>query len=334
VPPRAVPTQNAPDKGRATLTPAQVDRFRVDTLALTGAVSGRIGLAVSGGGDSLAMLLLANAAFPGQVEVATVDHRLRPAAADEAAFVAALCLQRGIAHATLAVEVPSQANVSDAARQVRYAALYAWREKRGLDWIATAHHADDQLETFVMRLNRASGLSGLAGIRAINGSVVRPLLGWRRSDLAKIVNAAGIEPVADPTNIDDRYDRARLRKQLALCDLLDASTVARSAALLGEAEAALDAAIDILADRISCGEDWATFDPARLTPELRRRLLGRCLAHVDPGSVPRGSAVARATAALDEGRRVSIGNALVQVAQVPGGGIIWRVGKAPARRTQ
>jgi tRNA(Ile)-lysidine synthase len=326
-------TPNATDAGRATLTPAQVARFRVDTLALTGRVPGSMGLAVSGGGDSLAMLLLADAAFPGQVEVATVDHRLRPAAADEAAFVAALCAQRGIAHATLAVEVPKQANVSDAARQVRYAALSEWRESRGLDWIATAHHADDQLETLVMRLNRASGLAGLAGIRAINGRVIRPLLGLRRAELTEILNAAGIEPIADPSNSDDRYDRARVRKQLAESDLLDALAVARSAALLGEAEAALNAAIDVLADGISYGTDWAAFDPARLAPELRRRLLGRCLVHVDPGSAPRGSAVARAAAALNEGRRVSIGDALVQVAKLRGGGIIWRVGRAPARRT-
>jgi tRNA(Ile)-lysidine synthase len=291
-----------------------------------------MGLAVSGGGDSLAMLLLADATFPGQVEVATVDHRLRPEAADEAAFVAALCAQRGIAHATLAVEVPRQANISDAARHVRYAALSAWRERRKLDWVATAHHADDQLETFVMRLNRASGLAGLAGIRAINGRVIRPLLGWRRGELAEIVTTTGIAAVTDPSNSDDRYDRARVRKQLAQSDLLDAFAVARSAALLGEAEAALDSAIDALANRMSYGEDWAAFDPARLAPELRRRLLGRCLTHVDPGSAPRGSAVARAAAALDEGRTVSVGDALVQVAKVPGGGIIWRVGRAPLRR--
>lgn len=329
-----MPTPNAPDAGRATLTPAQVDRYRVDTLALTGPLRGRMGLAVSGGGDSLAMLFLAHAAFPGQVEAATVDHRLRPAAADEAAFVAALCAQRGIAHATLAVEVPRQANLSDAARQVRYAALSTWQKMRRLDWIATAHHADDQLETLVMRLNRASGLAGLAGIRAVNGRVIRPLLGWRRAELAEIVTAAGIEPVADPSNGDDRYDRARLRKQLAHSDLLDAAAVAQSAALLGEAEAALEAAIDILADGISYGPDWAAFDPARMTPELLRRLLGRCLAHVDPDSVARGSTLGRAVAALRQARRVSIGNALVQVAKVPGGGVIWRVGRAPARRAQ
>ncbi len=327
-----MPTPNAPDAGRATLTPARIERFRADVEALTRGVPGRIGLAVSGGGDSLALLLLADAAFPGQVEVATVDHRLRPAAAGEAVFVASLCAERGIAHATLAVDIGPGANISDAARRARYAALSAWRERRALDWIATGHHADDQLETFVMRLNRASGLAGLAAIRSVNGRVVRPLLGWRRADLAEIVGAAGLSPVVDPSNSDDRYDRARLRKRLAQSDLLDAAAVARSAALLGEAETALESAIDLLAERISFGSDWAAFDPARLAPELRRRLLGRCLAHVDPGMGPRGSAVARAAAALDEGRRVSIGNALVQVAKLPGGGTIWRAGRAPVRR--
>ncbi len=328
-----MPTPNAPEAGRTTLTPEQVDRFRVDMLVLTRHAPGRIGLAVSGGGDSLALLLLAHAAFPGRIEAATVDHRLRAAAAGEAAFVAALCAERGIAHATFAVDVPPGANVSDAARQVRYAALAAWRDQRALDWIATAHHADDQLETVVMRLNRGSGLAGLAAIRPTIGRVVRPLLGWRRSELARITAAAGIQPVTDPSNSDDRYDRARLRKQLAQSDLLDAVAVARSAVLLGEAEAALESAVDVLADDISYGADWAAFDPARLAPELRRRLLGRCLAHVDPDSATRGSAVARAAAMLDEGRKVSIGNALVQPVQAPDGAVAWRVGVAPARRT-
>ncbi len=333
MPPRAVPTPSAHEAGRTTLTPDQIDRFRDDMLALTRQAPGRIGLAVSGGGDSLALLLLAHTAFPGQIEAATVDHRLRPAAAGEAAFVAGLCAERGIAHAALAVDVPRGVNVSDAARQVRYAALSAWREMRTLDWIATAHHADDQLETFVMRLNRASGLAGLAAIRPTNGRVVRPLLGWRRSELAGIVDAAGMQPVSDPSNSDDRYDRVRLRKQLAQSDLLDAVAVARSALLLGEAEVALESAIDVLADRITYGPDWAAFDPARLASELRRRLLGRCLAHVDSAGTARGSAVARAVSALDQGRRVSIGNALVQPVKRPGAALVWRVGKAPERRT-
>lgn len=331
-------TPNAPDAAGSTLTPAQVARFRTDTLALTGAPPGMIGLAVSGGGDSLAMLLLAEAAFPGQIEVATVDHGLRPAAADEAAFVARLCADRHIPHATLTVTVAEGQNVSDAARQVRYGALLGWRELRNLTWVATGHHADDQLETMVMRLNRASGLAGLAGIRAVNGYLIRPLLGWRRRELAALVAAARVTPVVDASNSDDRYDRARLRKLLAGSDLLDAEAVARSAALLGEAEAALEAATDLLADGIELGDGTAAFVPARLTSELQRRLILRCLAHVDPDNVPRGSAVARVVEALNDERPASIGNALAQPGWLshPSNGKmpLWRFVSAPARRSK
>jgi tRNA(Ile)-lysidine synthase len=325
---------NAPDASSHTLTPAQVDRFRAATLALTGSTPNKIGVAVSGGCDSVAMLLLAAAAFPNQVEAATVDHGLRPAAAAEAAFVAGLCAERAIPHATLRVDVPKGQNVSDAARQVRYAALMAWREVRELDWVATAHHADDQLETMVMRLNRASGLAGLAGIRASNGRIIRPLLGWRRQALAAIVAEAGIASVVDPSNSDDRYDRARLRKLLADSDLLNAEAVAQSAAFLGEAEEALDAATDILTDGIAFGDGTADFAPTRLTPELLRRLLLRCIAHVDPGSAPRGSTVARAVTALGEGRPSSLGNMLLRPSRAPDGTLRWQVMRAPARRAK
>jgi tRNA(Ile)-lysidine synthase len=324
-----VPTPNALPEA---LTPAAVERFRAETLALTGRAHGKIGLAVSGGGDSLAMLLLAEAAFPGQVEAATVDHGLRPAAADEAAFVATLCAGRDIPHATLKVEVAARQNVSDAARQARYAALDAWRNGRGLDWLMTAHHVDDQLETFIMRLNRSSGLAGLTGIRAVNGHVIRPLLGWRRQELAAIIAAAELTPVVDPSNSDHRYDRARLRKLLVDSDLLDADAVARSAALLGEAEAALEAATDILADRIVLGDGTAAFDPARLTSELQRRLVLRCLAHVGPAIEPRGSAVARMVAALSGGRAATLGTVLARVERQTDSTPLWRFVRAPQRR--
>lgn len=315
------------------LAPQLVARFRAGLLALTGHVPGKLGLAVSGGPDSLAMLLLAEAALPGQIEAATVDHRLRAESAEEAALVARICAERGIPHVTLAVDVPREQNMSDAARRVRYAALEAWRADRQIDWIATAHHADDQLETMVMRLNRSSGLAGLAGIRAVNGRIVRPLLGWRRRDLAAIVAAAGLAPADDPSNSDDRYDRARLRKQLSESMLLDAVAVARSAALLGDSEAALDAAIDILADRIEFAKDAAFFSPARLSFELQRRLVLRCLAHIDPAYAPRGSAVARVVESLGQGRPASIGPVRAHVAGSPGASPLWHFVRAPRRRT-
>ena len=98
------------------------------------------------------------------MEAATVDHGLRPDAADEAAEVARVCAMLGVPHATLAVTVP-EGNVQNEARTARYAALAEWMARQGLAALLTAHHADDQAETLLLRLNRASGVAGLAGVR-------------------------------------------------------------------------------------------------------------------------------------------------------------------------
>src|SRR5437764_6063201 len=145
---------------------AFLDRFCADLDALI-ARDARIGVAVSGGPDSLALLLLTAAARPGQVEAATIDHGLRPEAPDEAAMVAAVCSRLGVRHATLTArwsEVPESA-IQERARNQRYRLLGYWAEERGLDALATAHHAEDQAETLLMRLARASGVRGLGGMR-------------------------------------------------------------------------------------------------------------------------------------------------------------------------
>src|SRR5437764_4496837 len=145
---------------------ALLDRFCADLDALI-ARDARIGVAVSGGPDSLAWLWLAAAARPGRVEAATIDHGLRAEARDEAAMVADVCDRLGIRHATLTArwsELPETA-IQERARNQRYRLLGYWAEERGLDVLATAHHAEDQAETVLMRLSRGSGVRGLAGIR-------------------------------------------------------------------------------------------------------------------------------------------------------------------------
>ena len=204
---------------------------------------------MSGGPDSLALLLLAQAAFPGMVETATVDHGLRSESADEARFVAGFCRDRGIPHEILTCAVEA-GNMQDRARSARYAALDQWAKVRAIAAIATAHHADDQAETLLMRLNRGSGLSGLSGIRAATttpGSdtlLLRPLLSWRRAELAQIVAAAGVAAVSDPSNDDRRFDRVRMRNALNDAAWIDPAALARSAAHLAEAEEVLIACID------------------------------------------------------------------------------------------
>ncbi len=281
-----------------------VERFHEDCGALAVRDAG-LGLAVSGGPDSVAMLLLAHTAFPGRVEAATCDHRLRLGSADEARFVAGLCAERGVPHATLTLNLPATGNVSSNARAARYAALANWRSERGLDHVLTAHHADDQLETVIMRLNRGAGVGGLAGIRAVNGHVLRPLLNWRRAELAAIVADAGITAIDDPSNRDDRYDRARLRKALAEADWLDPLAVARSAAACAEADDALGG-----------------MDSRELT---RRRVLAE-LRLIQPGLTPRGEQLDALIEALHAGHTTTLGKVLCT------GGEPWTFTAAPPRK--
>jgi tRNA(Ile)-lysidine synthase len=310
--------------------PEQVARFRGDLRALAGAAPPAFGVAVSGGPDSLALLLLAAAAFPRQVEAATVDHGLRPEAAAEAAFVGDLCAARGIAHATLTGPA-IHGNIQAGARALRYRLLGGWTRARGLAFLLTAHHRDDQAETLLMRLQRGAGLAGLAGIRPraeIDGlKVLRPLLGWPRAELAEIVAGAGLVPVEDPGNRDDRFDRARLRRQLAGAEWLDAAALARSAAALGEAEEALDWTVEqLIAERTESTQGGLTFDATDLPAELRRRALIRLLALLVPADPPRGDAVQRLLAALEAGDIATLAGVRCE------GGPVWRLDPEGPRR--
>src|SRR5690349_1499338 len=137
------------------LPAALIERFArdLDAVAPTGQ---RLGIAVSGGPDSLALLALAAAARPGLLEAATVDHDLRAEAEQEAAMVADVCGQLGVPHVTLKVRwasLPTTA-IQERARRERYRLLGYWGEERMLAAIVTAHHADDQAETLLMRLAR------------------------------------------------------------------------------------------------------------------------------------------------------------------------------------
>lgn len=291
-------------------------------------VTARFGVAVSGGPDSMALLCLAARAFPGRVEAATVDHGLRPASAAEAAMVAEWCERHAIPHATLHPGETATGNIQSWARDQRYALLGEWRAANKLDWIFTAHHADDQLETMLMRLNRGAGVNGLAGIRARQGHVLRPLLGARRAQLLAYAEREGLPFVEDPSNSDPRFDRAAIRQRLREATWLDAQAAARSAAALGEVEEALDWGVDALEVRhVRAEGDMWVLDRTDMPRELLRRLLLRLLAHVEPGAPPpRGDTVDRAIAAAAEGRQVSIGNALLS------GGDRWTIRIAPPRR--
>lgn len=342
----------------ACLWPAAVDPLPVDSpAAAPWSADGpdlppAILLAVSGGPDSVAMLLLANTAFPGRIQAATVDHGLRADAADEAAAVGRLCAQIGVDHAVLGCIVAAgslQAN----ARAARYAALSGWATALGGGLLLTAHHADDQAETFLMRAARGAGVAGLAAIRprrrlvaAGAGShqpavwLVRPLLGWRRAELRALVDAAGVTVADDPANRDPRHDRTRFRalieEQAARpVPLLTAPALAAAARHLGEVDETLAVVTDLFWDiRVQPDDAPAlTIDMTALPREIVRRLVRRGLQQVRSGAEiarPRFDDATNIEALLDA---LAAGFASTQAGiLVTPQGSRWHFAPAPARR--
>jgi tRNA(Ile)-lysidine synthase len=312
------------------VTSAESERFLADVERLW-AEGGRLGLAVSGGPDSLALLLLAHAAMPGDFAVATVNHGLRAEAEAECAMVAGVCAERNIPCAALRVKA-GEGNLQAEARKARYEAMAQWAAREGVAALATAHHADDQAETLLMRLNRASGLAGLSGVRArglVPGSrlpLLRPLLRWRRAELAAIVAGAGLDPVQDPSNANDAYDRARIRKALAGAEWIDPAALAESAAHLAEADEALDWLVAREWDeRVSIADGGAI----RFEPGVPRAAALRIVARIVEGfgSPARGGAIARLVDGLTSG---SGGNVAGVAASVEDEGWLFR-SEAPRR---
>ena len=310
----------------------QVDRFRRDLLTLSGQGFRRIGVALSGGADSLGLLLLAVAAFPGRTLAATVDHNLRSGSAAEAARARATCETLGVPHRTLVVEVGAVPSVQAAARAARYAALERWAGEEEIDVLVTGHQLDDQAETLLMRLLRGSGAAGLAGVRArmvLSGDLLlcRPLLGWRRSELSALVREAGLVPVADPSNTNDAYDRTRIRRLLAETPWLDPRPLARSAAALADAEEAVEAVVAVKAkERITATAAGVALDARGLPRELVRRLLLRALREIEPAASPRGDQVGALIVELEAGGTATLAGVKCT------GGQVWRLSKCPPRR--
>lgn len=319
------------------IDPASVTRFAADLDALC--LDGGIGLAISGGPDSLALVLLGAAAFPGRVEAATVDHGLRPSSADEARRVASHCKKLGVPHRTLTIEWDEKptGNLQALARDARYHRLWEWARERNLNAVATGHHVDDQAETLLMRLNRGAGVGGLAGINpsrplgsAIRGEsmimLVRPLLTWRRAELAAIVAAAGLEAVDDPTNADERFDRTRARALLAENPWLDPHRLAAVAEHCIDAKRALEwSSRKQFNARQSYKGAVLTLDADDLPFELQRRMLIDAI-ELLMGKTPSGPETVRALDALGNGRTVTLAGLKLEP------GPPWRISPAPPHR--
>jgi len=252
---------------------------------------GPLGVAVSGGGDSVALLVLLHRAGA-NIKAATVNHQLRAEAADEAEGVAELCNSLGIPHTTLVWETPTTSgNLQKAAREARQNLLASWAKAENIQNIALGHTLDDQAETVVMRLARGSGVDGLAGMatkRCAAGLCWhRPLLGVRRAALRGYLREQNVAWVDDPTNEDERFDRIKARHALEVLEPLglDALKLAETANHMRRAREALEA--DTLRLAHSCatvsmaGEVCLALEGFRKAPrEVQLRLLAAALGWV------------------------------------------------------
>ncbi len=248
------------------------------------------------------------------VTALTVDHRLRPEAADEAAQVAGWLGRRGIAHQTLVRDGALPAGgVQAGARRARYGLLEGWCGEHGVLHLLTAHHREDQAETLLLRLARGSGLDGLAGMAAVVERgwcrVLRPFLAVPRDRLAATLRASGQDWLDDPSNRNPAFARTRLRGAAVTlaAEGLSPARLAATARSLARARAALESDVAAALARTAwlhpAGFAWLDAAGLAAVPcEIGLRALGAVLAAVGGADhPPRFAAIERLYGALRSG---------------------------------
>jgi tRNA(Ile)-lysidine synthase len=260
-------------------------------------------LAISGGPDSTALLVLA-ARWRRAVRKApkllavTIDHGLRAQSAAEARQVKLLATRLGIAHRTLRWRAGKQGAAQEAAREARYRLLGRVARAMRADCVVTAHTLDDQAETVLIRMARGSGLSGLGAMAQVSPLptgeapriiLVRPLLDIPKTRLMATLKRAKIGFADDPSNRDPRFTRARFRELMPMLarEGLDARRLALLVQRLRRADAAIETAVNAAAGELS-PQGWpdrgaivfSVEQFAALPAEVAIRLLGRAITHV------------------------------------------------------
>lgn len=258
-------------------------------------------VAVSGGPDSVCLLEVLNYLkdeYRLSLHVAHLNHKFRKDAEKEAEFVRKLAEEKGIASTIEAIDVKSYCikkglSKQEGAREVRYDFLKKTADKIGATRIATGHTADDQAETFLMRLIRGSGSSGLSAIPPVRGRIIRPLIEIKKSEALGFLKENNIRYVKDPTNIRPVYLRNKIR--LELLPLLVkrfnpniASTLCREADILREDEAFLNGIADavfkemvMVQEKGSITLNYLRFN--RLHPAIKKRVVRRAVAELTGG---------------------------------------------------
>jgi tRNA(Ile)-lysidine synthase len=281
----------------------------------------KVAVAVSGGSDSLAALHLiavAGAQRKWQVCGVTVDHRLRPEAAEEAQFAAAVCAGLGLQHQVLVWDHgPVEGNLQNLARRARYGLMAEWAKANGITHVVLGHTADDQAETFLMGLGREAGLDGLSGMRDhwdMDGvQFIRPFLTYSRDALRTYLLDYGAVWVDDPSNENDKFMRVKARRALkALRPLgITVEKLSEVVAHLSSVRALMDQigqqAFDSMGQEIAGSIVLQRDEFLRLSPEVNRRLLISALRWVSGAEyAPRQQALERVQEALREGKDATL----------------------------
>ncbi len=296
-------------------------------LPFIGSSDLHIGVAVSGGGDSVALLDLIDHFGQSRnvtISAATVNHGLRPEAVQEAATVAAFCAARGIGHATLHWDgAAAPGNLQNAARNARYRLLAGWAQAQGISVVALGHTQDDQAETVLMRIAREAGVDGLSGMpdsfTRHDLRWTRPLLDVSRARLRAYLVRRGIAWVDDPSNIDQGYERARVRRTLAALTPLGIGneTLANVAAQMADTRRALEfftAQAAVTATATDRGDLLIDVTCLHAQPgDIRRRLLvGAIMWLASATYPPRRDDVGRLLHDLGGDTRQTLGGCLIE----------------------
>ena len=262
----------------------------------------RIALAVSGGRDSMALMYLvyrwkAHLALNIEIEVLTVNHNLRKAAEDECGFVQKIAKNYGFKHKVLIWEHEHvETSIQEKARKARYQLMLDYVREENIDTILTAHTSDDNIETFIMRLAKGSGLDGLKSINEIRHAdgiqIERPLLSLSRSLTTEILRSTGNEWVDDPTNEDERFERVKIRNNISSLSSFNISSgnLTKTIQRLTRAHESISFFTNLVSQELvelsELGHADVNFDKLRNYPkEIILRVLAKALTDINGGTV-------------------------------------------------